>query len=145
MPDQIDSHPTLLRRLDSIRRQAGVKMGLATEAAKVPGSIPKIAMVSAPASPGDADVVVRALSVGQPHRAVPLTVAIALAAAARMPGSIVHQACSGQKDSAGVTIGHPTGRILVGAKFSEETGEVVEALVYRTARLLMEGKVFWRA
>jgi len=119
-------------------------MGLATEAARVPGSIPKIAMVSPPSSTANADVVVRALSVGQPHRAIPITVAMAVAAAARMDGSTVHQACSGQKDPAGITIGHPTGRILVGAKFSEKTGEVTEALVYRTARLLMEGKVFWK-
>ena len=119
-------------------------MGLATEPAKVPGSIPKIAMVSPPSSTDNADVVVRALSVGQPHRAIPITVAMAVAAAARIDGSTVHQACSGQKDQAGITIGHPTGRILVGAKFSEETGEVTEALVFRTARLLLEGKVFWK-
>lgn len=143
-PDQIESHPTLLPRLDSIRRQAGVKMGLASETTKVPGSIPKIAIVSPPPSNADADTIVRALSVGQPHRAIPITVAMAVAAAARIPGSTVQQACNGQKDAAGITIGHPTGRILVGTKFDEESGEVQEALVYRTARLLMEGRVFWR-
>lgn len=143
-PDAIEAHPTLLRRLDSIRRQAGVKMGLANDPTKVPGSIPKIAMVSAPKN-ADTDLVVRAISVGQPHRAIPITVAMAIAAAARVPGSTVQQACADELvDRDGITIGHPTGRILVTANFDEKTNEVTDASVFRTARLLMKGEVFWR-
>ncbi|KAB2576676.1 3-methylitaconate isomerase [Lasiodiplodia theobromae] len=43
----IEAHPTLLGRLDSVRRKAAVAMGISTSEDAAPGSIPKIAMVSA--------------------------------------------------------------------------------------------------
>src|SRR3546814_7701300 len=82
------------------RCQASVAMGLAgtVEAAARIQAIPKIGIVSRPRSyetlsgrtvaVGDADLVVRMISVGQPHRAIPLTAAICAAVAARLPGSV---------------------------------------------------------
>ena len=53
------------------------------------------------------DLLVRALSVGQPHRAAPITVALATAAAANLKGSTVHANVSGEKVGSDVsTIGH---------------------------------------
>lgn len=84
LPDSIDNHPTLLAKLDSIRRKASVTMGISKEEVSCPGSIPKIAIVSkskphqllsgVQIEESQVDLVVRALSVGQPHRAVPITV-----------------------------------------------------------------------
>lgn len=153
-PDAIDAHPTILKRFESIRRQAAIKMGIAKTDNEIPGSIPKIAMVS-PSTSGSnlpqtlkSDIVVRAISVGQPHRAIPITVSMAVAAAAKVRGSTVEKAyaASGQQpvDPDGITIGHPTGRLLVAANFDKETGSVRDATVFRTARLLMKGEVFWR-
>ncbi|KAJ5916473.1 PrpF protein [Penicillium tannophilum] len=155
-PDEINAHPDLLSRLDSIRRQAGVKMGIAETPAAVPGSIPKISLVSAPSASdardvkmkqtsGHVDLLTRALSVGQPHKAVPITVALALAAAARVPGSTVALAVAGKDpvDDAGVTIGHASGNLLVGAKF-DTAGALASATVFRTARRLFEGRIFWK-
>ncbi|KAF9890480.1 hypothetical protein FE257_005885 [Aspergillus nanangensis] len=145
-PDEIDAHPDLLSRLDSIRRQAGVAMGLADHTEKVPGSVPKIGMVSTPGpgSPSTVDVVVRALSVGQPHKAVPITVALALAAAAKVPGSVVADVTrSPPVDETGITLGHASGTLMVGAEFTAE-GRLSHATVFRTARRLMEGRVFWK-
>lgn len=86
----------------------------------------------------------RAISVGQPHRAVPVTVAMALAAAARMEGSVVHGVVRRPGvDCDGVTIGHSSGKVLVTAEFGGD-GVVKEAVVFRTARKLMEGRVFWK-
>ncbi|KAF2443020.1 DUF453-domain-containing protein [Karstenula rhodostoma CBS 690.94] len=48
LADAIDAHPDLLHRLDSIRKQAAVAMGISKSLDLVPGSIPKIAMVAAP-------------------------------------------------------------------------------------------------
>lgn len=145
-PDQIDSHPTLLQSLDSIRRQAGVKMGLAKETSNVPGSIPKICMVS-PSSNGaerKSDIIVRAISVGQPHKAVPITVALSTAAAAKLPGSIVNRCTADVAiDPIGITLGHAGGTLTVQAKFDED-GQLESATVFRTARRLMEGTVFWK-
>lgn len=155
-PDEITAHPDLLLRLDSIRRQAGAKMGIADTPAGVPGSVPKIGLVAKPTpsnardieqkqTSADVDLLVRALSVGQPHKAVPITVALALAAAARVPGSTVSQVVEGKDpiDDAGITIGHASGNLLVGARFDED-GSLSSATVFRTARRLFEGRIFWK-
>lgn len=155
-PDEITAHPDLLPRLDSIRRQAGVKMGLAETPAQIPGSVPKICLVSAPSRSGardteqkqtsrDVDILARALSVGQPHKAVPITVALALAAAARVSGSTVAGTVMGKGpiDNAGITIGHASGNLLVGANF-DANGALTSATVFRTARRLFEGRIFWK-
>jgi 2-methylaconitate cis-trans-isomerase PrpF len=154
-PDEITAHPDLLPRLDSIRRQAGVKMGIADEAAAVPGSVPKICVVAAPSmtdsrdieqrqTSADVDLLARALSVGQPHRAVPITVALALAAAARVPQSTVAGVVDEDPvDGAGITIGHASGNLLVGANFDVD-GALTSATVFRTARRLFEGRIYWK-
>ncbi|RDL36538.1 Uncharacterized protein BP5553_05890 [Venustampulla echinocandica] len=154
LPDEFDAHPSLLLRLESIRRQASVAMGLSNDEASTPGSIPKIAMVSKPKAhtllsgelvdEGVTDLVVRALSVGQPHRAIPITVALAVAAAANIEGSTVKRCVSsGRVDPNGITLGHPTGKIMVGAEF-DERGHLAHATVFRTARRLMDGIVYWK-
>eukprot|EP00136_Aspergillus_niger_P005599 XP_001396287.2 hypothetical protein ANI_1_618114 [Aspergillus niger CBS 513.88] len=153
-PEEITAHPGLLDRLDSIRRQAGVKMGLADTREAVPGSVPKICLVSQPGTDTRAveqkqtkekvDLLVRALSVGQPHKAVPITVALAVASAARMSGSTVSQVVGEKRvDEAGITLGHASGNLLVGATFDEE-GILRFATVFRTARRLFEGRIFWK-
>ena len=153
-PDEITAHPDLLLRLDSIRRQAGVKMGLAQTLQMVPGSVPKICLVSPPASNSRAteqqqtashiDLLARSLSVGQPHKAVPITVALALASAARLPGSTVTEVASASRiDETGITIGHASGNLLVGATF-DENGGLNAATVFRTARRLFDGRIFWK-
>lgn len=130
-------------------------MGISKDESSVPGSIPKIALVSSPhthklasgetVDEGDCDVLVRAISVGQPHRAVPITVAMALSVASRLEGSVVHQNTSKTPiDADGVTIGHNSGKLLVGARFDEQ-GTVKEATVFRTARRIMQGTVYWNA
>ncbi|KAI9368130.1 PrpF protein [Aspergillus egyptiacus] len=144
-PEEISGTPGLLDRLDGIRRQAGVRMGIAETAEEVPGSVPKIGIVSGPKDEnGGVDLVVRALSVGQPHKAVPITVALALAAAARVEGSTVAEVTRSRPvDPAGITIGHASGNILVGATFGAE-GRLEFATVFRTARRLFEGRIFWK-
>lgn len=154
LPDHVDAHPTLLSKLDSIRRKASVAMGLSKDEESTPGSIPKIAMVSRPKSHkllsgemiegNTVDLVVRALSVGQPHKAVPITVAMAIAAAANLEGSTVHSKVSKSRvDSDGITLGHSSGKIMVGAKFDSQ-GTLTQATVFRTARRLMDGNVYWK-
>lgn len=154
LPDAIDAHPTLLSKLDSIRRKASVAMGLSKDEASAPGSIPKIAFVSRPkphkllsgetTGGAEVDLVVRALSVGQPHKAVPITVALALAAAANLKGSTVHTNVSNKRaDPDGITIGHPSGKIMVSAEYGQD-GFLTDVTVFRTARRLMDGVVYWK-
>ena len=168
MPEELEANGELLRRLDAIRIAASLKMGIAKTAeaaARIP-SIPKVAMV-APAREArtlagerlaaeDADVTVRMISIGQPHRAVPLTGAMCLAVASRIEGTVVNQIArpSGSPDDP-VRIAQPSGLTVVGAAVRREgdgegRGEgrdwfAERATVYRTARRLMEGWVFVRA
>lgn len=153
-PTDIEKNGPLMHRLERIRREAGVRMGLADKAEDVPGSVPKIAMVWKPRdlaasnpdlSPESGDICVRALSVGQPHRAVPVTVALALAASAQLPGTVVHKNCLRSEDRRPgmLEISHPTGSLQVDAKFDAE-GLLESAALFRTARRLMEGTIFWK-
>jgi 2-methylaconitate cis-trans-isomerase PrpF len=152
-PDEIESSPPLLAKLESIRRGAAVRMGIAKSPDTVPGSIPKVAIVSE-GHAGQYDLAVRSMSVGQPHRAVPITVALALASATKLDGTIPFQIsrrsterAGGSVDEDGVTLGHATGSVLVTANMADgRDGKttVSDATVFRTARLLMKGQVFWK-
>lgn len=156
LPAAAAAHPHLLARLESIRRQAAVAMGVCADLASVPGAIPKISMVSSPGAMGHplisgevmqptaVDIVVRAVSGGDPHRAVPMTVALALAAAGSVQGSVVAELLGpGRVDGDGLTVGHASGKMLVAAAF-DGRGNLEKATVFRTARRLMSGWVYWK-
>jgi 2-methylaconitate cis-trans-isomerase PrpF len=160
MPEELDANGELLRRLEAIRIAASLRMGIAKtpEAAARSPSIPKVAMV-APARAArtlagetfkadDADLTVRMISIGQPHRAVPLTGAMCLAVAARIAGTVVSRiARPGAAPDDPVRIAQPSGLTVVGAAVRREGDRWVaeRATVYRTARRLMEGFVYVRA
>jgi hypothetical protein len=94
----------------------------------------------------ETDILVRMISVGQPHRAVPLTGALCLAVACRVPGSIPQQ-LAGAGRSGDLRIGHASGVVLVAADVRVTNGgiEVPYATVYRTARRLFQGEVCYPA
>jgi 2-methylaconitate cis-trans-isomerase PrpF len=158
MPDELERRPELLARLEAIRVAASLRMGLARspeEAARKP-SIPKIAVIASalPArtlagdvtSADAADLTVRMISIGQPHRAVPLTGAMCLAVASRIDGSLAHRmARPPQSADDPVRIAQPSGLTVVGAavhRAFDGTWIAEHATVYRTARRLMEGVVY---
>jgi 2-methylaconitate cis-trans-isomerase PrpF len=75
----------------------------------------------------------------QPHRAVPITVALATAAAANLKGSTVHANVSSERvDPDGIT----SGKITVGAKL-DDRGSLTHSTVFRTARRRMAGFLNW--
>jgi 2-methylaconitate cis-trans-isomerase PrpF len=159
MPETIDANHTLTDRLEEIRLAASVRMGIAESiehATRIP-SIPKVGMVTQPVAaktlsgekldPDAMDVLVRMISVGQAHRAVPLTAALCIATAARIAGSTVHRATrEPAKDADQIRIAHPSGLTVVGASVRHDGEWIAEsASVYRTARRLMEGTIYVRA
>mgnify|MGYP001986898655 FL=1 len=81
---------------------------------------------------------------GRPHRALPLTVGLCLAAAARVEGTLVQELArppaQGEDD---LRIGHPSGLLPAGARVrgSGKHWTVEGVVAYRTARRLMEGSV----
>jgi 2-methylaconitate cis-trans-isomerase PrpF len=157
LPDALDGDSLFLQRMEAIRCAASIQMGIASDndqARRMTG-IPKVAMVAPPRAGrtlsgrdlamSDADIWIRMISVGQPHRAVPITGAICLAVAARIPGSIP----AGLSRAEGpIRIAHPSGVTLVDARVSVSGAGDVKAeygAVYRSARRLFEGHVIYRA
>lgn len=153
LPQELEKDAAFLAAMEAIRRAASVRMGLTADldaAAKL-ASIPKVAMVcgsrDAPLLSGrtlaaaDADITIRMISVGQPHRAVPITGAICLAVAARVPGSVPHRLCAASEGP--IRIGHASGTTVVDAEVVD--GEAKLGAVYRSARRLFEGNVIYRA
>ncbi|MFA9217216.1 MAG: 2-methylaconitate cis-trans isomerase PrpF family protein [Sphingomonadaceae bacterium] len=156
-PSALEKEATLMQRLEAIRLAGSVVMGLTPDlaaAARMP-SIPKIAAI-APSQAFTAlsgrvygaqetDILVRMISVGQPHRAVPITGGLCLAAACRVPGSLAEQMLRpGQ--SGPLRVGHPSGMLLVDAAAELRDGAafVPQASLYRTARRLFQGEVLYR-
>ena len=70
------------------------------------------------------------------------TASVAIAAAAAVPGTLVNRAAGGGTRDV-VVFGHPSGTLRVGAEAiqSQGTWTVAKAIMSRSARVLMEGKV----
>jgi 2-methylaconitate isomerase len=146
-PAAVDADRALTARLEAIRVAGAALMGIPGSAAT-----PKIALVAQPGAftaldgtaygAGQADLVARVMSMGNCHRAFALTAAMCLAVAARIGGTVVHEA-SGAPAGADVRLGHPSGILPIAASVSSRAGEpwAERVTVYRTARRLMEGFV----
>ena len=152
-PDAIEADPARMALLDALRRQAGVMMGLAATPEKVGLALPKIAVVAAPAAyralDGAAfgadthDIAVRMISMERAHRAVPLTGAMCLGVASRIPGSVPHQLAGPPARADETRVANPSGILSVGAEMREAAAgwHAESAVVYRSARRLMQGAV----
>ncbi len=151
---EINQQPELLAKLETLRAHGALAMGLIDqlEQAQTRQHTPKIAFVAKPqsyqTSSGDwidaerIDLVVRAMSMGQLHHAMMGTAAVAIAAAACVPGTLVnHLAGGGERQR--ITFGHPSGTLSVGAVVNAQAkGWVIErASMSRSARMIMQGWV----
>jgi 2-methylaconitate cis-trans-isomerase PrpF len=155
LPEALESRPEVLARLDAIRRTASVRMGIAPdeEAARLVTSVPFVAVVAPPVDgpslsgetvrAAEVDLVARVISNGQPHRALPLTISLCTAVAARIAGTVVAEALSPAAGKGALRLGMPSGVLTVGAEVEREGGEWVARAgsFYRTARRLFEGRV----
>lgn len=171
LPGALEVREDVLAHLEEIRAQAGVLMGLGNSPAAISltsRASPRVAVIAPPRDmtlldgttlPADQmDIAVRMISMGQPHRAVPLTGGMCLAAAAHLPDSLVHRACradsrpeknsddgsgDGSNGTAPLRLGTPSGVIPIGAVVRGTGANVaVDSITtYRTARRLMEGHV----
>jgi 2-methylaconitate isomerase len=159
-PTEIEGNSQLMAKLEAIRRAASVAMGIAPDIEKAGNlSVPIVAFVAPPVAmsvlsgrklaAGDMDIAVRMMSNGQAHRATPLTGALCLAVATRIPGSIPHEMARRLAEGTSqIRIGHASGVIVVDARIGQATGgqpHAEYAAVYRTARRLFDGRVHYRA
>jgi hypothetical protein len=144
-PTDLEAMPKVIEQLEELRIAAAVAMGLATspqEARTRVRNVPQVGILSRPREDG-VHITARMISTGQPHRATPLTGAMCLATAMRVPGTIAADLARLPADAnADLVIHHPTGRLPVAARVDGGAEpHVHEAVVYRTARRLMEGAV----
>ncbi|KAK0748584.1 PrpF protein [Apiosordaria backusii] len=142
-PGRVEEDGGLREKLEEIRQAGAEMMGLDPKTE----SVPKVVMVFPPGMVSrrdgkGANIRCLALSMGQAHKAAPLTLALCLGAAARLPGTIPNQLAVGLDEKSGVVvIEHPSGKLDVGVTVKD--GKIVSAELHRTARVLMKGKVYY--
>ncbi len=154
LQEDINNDPKALGMFEKIRIQGAIRMGLIDNAAAAAAlqHTPKIAFVASPADytassgktvrANDVDLLVRALSMGKLHHAMMGTAAVAIGAAAAIPGTLVNLAAGGEERGS-VCFGHPSGTLRVGAEARREgdAWSITKVSMNRSARVLMEGWV----
>lgn len=154
LQEAINGDDKALAMFETIRAHGAVRMGLIqhVDEAASRQHTPKVAFVARPADyvassgksveAADVDLLVRALSMGKLHHAMMGTAAVAIGAAAAVPGTLVNLAAGGGERTS-VHFGHPSGTLRVGAEAVEVNGEwtATKAVMSRSARVLMEGWV----
>jgi hypothetical protein len=151
----INGDPRILALAEAVRAHGAVAMGLVKtpqEATEKRQHTPKLAFIAKPAgytasdgkavTPDQIDMLARIFSMGVLHHAMTGTGAVAIAAAAAIPGTVVSRLAPVGADGR-VRFGHPSGVLSVGAEAREEAGQwaVKKVMMSRSARRLMEGWV----
>ena len=153
LQQDINGRTELLALAEAVRSRGAVAMGLAAtpeEATTKRPHTPKLAFVAKPVSytgsdgkridPQSIDLLARIFSMGKLHHAMTGTGAVAIAAAAAIPGTIVHR-ISPLSAEGTVRFGHPSGTLALGADAIRQERQWVirKVMVSRSARCLMEG------
>jgi probable AcnD-accessory protein PrpF len=151
----INGNPKILALAEAVRAHGAVAMGLVKtpqEATERRQHTPKLVFVARPAgytaadgkqvAPESIDLLARIFSMGVLHHAMTGTGAVAIAAAAAIPGTVVSRLAPVGADGR-VRFGHPSGVLSVGAEAREQAGQwaVKKVMMSRSARRLMEGWV----
>ena len=135
--DTLDAATDLKARIEAIRLQAGPMMNLGDVSEK---SVPKMMLVAPPAHGGA--VTVRSFIPHRAHATIGVLGAVSVATAcliAGSPAAAVAQLPPGRRKT--LSVEHPTGEMSCVLELNE-AGEVESAALLRTARKLMDGKVF---
>jgi 2-methylaconitate cis-trans-isomerase PrpF len=158
-PQQIDSAPALIARVEKIRGHAAVAMGLVDEWDRAVDECPNVpfAALCAPATSyaswttgqrvdsESIDICVRLMAMERVHQAYPVSGTICTVAASMIPGTIVNQIAKPEiVDRGELRVGHPAGIIAAEGRVDKEGESYVlkRAAVGRTARCLMKGYAF---
>jgi 2-methylaconitate cis-trans-isomerase PrpF len=141
-PQQLNQDERLLARVERIRGAAAVRVGAAASieaASTVSPIVPRIVVVQPDA---EADIRATAFSLAKAHRALPMTAALCLGAAARLQQSVV-----GRFTGPGgpeVQIRHPRGIATVMVEMRQGADPIRSVGIIRTARRIMDGRVYPR-
>ncbi len=160
-PQEVDSDPELLKKLEKIRSYVTYYIGLTDSpdaASKVRRNTPHLSIISAAqdyinhlsgetVSADSCDFLARMMFMQIMHKTYAGTGSICVAVASQIPGTLVYEAARAECRSRGVVrFGHPAGVIEVEARVSEQNGvyHVEKAAIGRTARMIMQGTAYVR-
>ncbi|HBL6922597.1 TPA: 4-oxalomesaconate tautomerase [Citrobacter koseri] len=135
-PAELDADTELLRRIESIRLQAGKAMGLGDVSNMV---IPKPVLIS-PAKRGGT-INVRYFMPHSCHKALAITGAIALASSCATEGTVAHRMTQ-LTDYGDINIEHPGGCLDIHLTNEGNEPSSIRASVIRTARKIFAGEVY---
>ncbi|MGP9798032.1 4-oxalomesaconate tautomerase [Halomonas sp. 86] len=145
-PVELDNNAALLTRLETLRREAGRRMGMGDVSQSV---LPKVVLISA-AEAASHTLNVRYFVPHRCHKAIAVTGAMAVVAAINVPGSIAnHMAMSTRKLFAGqllsqIILEHPSGSIELTAEYRQQNAfDLARVSLIRTARKIMSGQIFY--
>jgi 2-methylaconitate cis-trans-isomerase PrpF len=137
-PEQLDRETDFKRKLELVRRAAGVALGFGRVDDLV---VPKPVLVARPGAGGH--LAARYFMPHVCHTAIATTGAVGLALAASVRGTIVNEITGDIAPPVVIVIEHPSGRIEV--TLEQQAGaEKPTAYIVRTARRLFEGSVLVR-
>lgn len=135
--DKLDANEAMKARVEAIRLKTGPLMNLGDVREK---SVPKMMLVAAPKEGGA--IAVRSLIPHRVHASIGVLGAVSVATACLIEGSPAAQiAVVGQGLELTLGVEHPTG-VTECVVTLDERGQPVSAGMLRTARKLMDGKVF---
>jgi 4-oxalomesaconate tautomerase len=135
----IDGNKNLMARIESIRREAGQKMGLGDVSDKV---VPKVGILSGPRT-AEGTITSRYLTPKALHAAHAVTGGVCVSAACALEGSIAHEVARPEAaNPRTIWIEHPSGMIDVRLTTQGKGADMtVVAGTLRTARPIMRGEV----
>jgi 2-methylaconitate cis-trans-isomerase PrpF len=158
-PQQVDSNPELLRKLEAIRAHGTYIAGLSSteqSATTERRNTPHLVIVGEVSDytnyltgeivrSEEIDILARMMFMQIMHKTYAGTGSICTSVAAKIPGTIANEYfCSKNATNGLVRIGHPSGIITVESNVVKKGNELIveRAAIGRTARVIMEGKVY---
>jgi 4-oxalomesaconate tautomerase len=138
-PVELNANTSLKQRLESIRLQAGLRMGLGDVSRKV---VPKLSLLAAARAGGD--VCTRTFIPHQCHDAIGVLGAASVATACVTPGSVwpLQSDLASGPSHRDVSVEHPTGEFTVRLGVNDQGIDPSRLALLRTARPLFAGQVF---
>ncbi len=139
--DFFKKNKELMAKIEKIRLEAGVRMGLGDVKESV---LPKVGILSKPRKEGS-NITSRYLTPHTLHPSHAVTGAICIGTALKIKGTVASEVCvTNGQDKEMIVIEHPSGVIEVNIEL-EKKGHVINVKkvgTVRTVRKIMEGKVF---
>ena len=154
-PDELDANTGAMKIVQAIRNKAAVMIGLAKNENEVPLGTPRIGIVSEPRdyvaldkskiSKDSYDICTRMFSMGKAHKAIMGTAGVNIGVACAIEGTLPFLVKRKDSNLLETKVGNPSGIITAGAVVDKQDNlfNAKSAVMYRTARPLMTGKVFF--